>query len=132
MKLIPSKLQWKNWTLPSKIGYVSFVIGILSILLAIVIPLISESEKIDVENGEGNVNIINGGQNVIINRTNNSKSEDEISIKNSKISEITGDGSSAIDYSSIKDSNVKVEVDSSTIEKVSDRGKAINIKKNNK
>ena len=33
MKLIPSKAQWQKWTLPSKVGYLAFIIGLLSIVL---------------------------------------------------------------------------------------------------
>ena len=31
MKLLPTKRQWKEWTLPSRISYIGFVLGILSL-----------------------------------------------------------------------------------------------------
>jgi len=34
-KLIPTKEQWKDWTLPSKADYAGFVLAILGIIVAI-------------------------------------------------------------------------------------------------
>lgn len=40
MKLIPTKTQFKDWSLPSKIGYISFVVSIFAIILMIVFFII--------------------------------------------------------------------------------------------
>lgn len=36
MKLIPTKKQFRNWSLPSKIGYISFVITIVAIIISVI------------------------------------------------------------------------------------------------
>ena len=33
MILIPTKRQWKNWTLPSKVGYIGLILSIVAIIL---------------------------------------------------------------------------------------------------
>jgi len=36
MKLIPTRKQFKNWSLPSKIGYIAFVITLVAIIIAVI------------------------------------------------------------------------------------------------
>lgn len=46
MSLIPSKKQWKGWTLPSKAGYLSLVLAIITGILAVLFFLWpSDAEK---------------------------------------------------------------------------------------
>ena len=40
MKIVPSKLQWNKWSLPSKAGYVGACIGLIALVLAVSIPLL--------------------------------------------------------------------------------------------
>ena len=43
MKLIPTKKQFKNWSLPSKIGYIAFVITIVAIILMVIFFIVQLS-----------------------------------------------------------------------------------------
>ena len=36
MSMIPSKTQWKNWSLPSKAGYFGAFVGFISLVLAVI------------------------------------------------------------------------------------------------
>jgi hypothetical protein len=40
MKIIPSKIQWNKWSLPSKAGYIGVWIGLIGLIVAILIPII--------------------------------------------------------------------------------------------
>lgn len=40
MIIIPSKNQWNKWSLPSKAGYISFWVGLIGLIIAILSPLI--------------------------------------------------------------------------------------------
>jgi len=41
MKLIPTRTQWRGWTLPSKASYMGWVIGILAVVITAAIALIT-------------------------------------------------------------------------------------------
>jgi len=41
VKLIPSKTQFNNWSLPSKIGYIGFVLAIIAIIIAIIFFIVT-------------------------------------------------------------------------------------------
>lgn len=43
IKLTPTKTQFKNWTLPSKITYIACVIGLVALLLMVIFFLIQQS-----------------------------------------------------------------------------------------
>lgn len=40
MNIIPTKAQWKKWSLPSKAGYVGAWIGAIALIIAIAFPII--------------------------------------------------------------------------------------------
>ena len=42
MKLIPSKKQFKDWTLLSKVTYIAFVLTVLSLLFVVIISCIKQ------------------------------------------------------------------------------------------
>lgn len=41
INLIPKKKQWQNWTLPSKISYISFWLGVLSLAITVFISIMN-------------------------------------------------------------------------------------------
>lgn len=42
---LPSKLQWKNWSLPSKATYIGLILGLLSFIITMISFLITEIEN---------------------------------------------------------------------------------------
>lgn len=66
MKLIPTKNQWKGWTLPSKASYAGLIVGIVSLLAAIIFFAIQFLASLQQDNYKKNVDkpkIIIGTQN---------------------------------------------------------------------
>lgn len=45
MKILPSKSQWINWSLPSKASYVGTIIGVVGLFITIAVLLFPDSEK---------------------------------------------------------------------------------------
>ena len=49
MKLIPTKRQWKKWSLPSKVSYISFWLAVISLLIVVVQILSPENDEKPIE-----------------------------------------------------------------------------------
>lgn len=50
--MIPSKSQWKSWSLPSKYSAIGLIVGVLSLLVALVYPISPNHENRKVIEGE--------------------------------------------------------------------------------
>lgn len=58
MKILPSKSQWKNWSLPSKASYIGTISGVVGLLITITVLLLPDSEiKIEERIEEKNANL---------------------------------------------------------------------------
>lgn len=83
MRIIPTKSQWKGWTLPSKAGYVSLLIAIISLVVIFILPNetnIKTSGDID-QNviGENNIQAATTGDNSPISIDNSTVLSEKIS-----------------------------------------------------
>jgi len=81
MKIVPSKKQWRTWSLPAKASYVGAVAGVIALVLGLLIPYLNQS-------GEKSISGVN------VNQTSNGSESPNVSgvsgnvtIQNGSVSE---------------------------------------------